>query len=176
MANGVPARRQQFGNTSAGTPESNPLANFAHWAWYGSHPGGGLNAVPSQFLQMFNPTTKDGIVNILSAFAGGKDFNAAPHMEELGMPGQFESYSTGKAASGGHLGADQLPEHVRALLFRMKQQRDPTLAKQMLHDYLFSGEVHAKGSIPRRPVDMPPTSREAAIQRIAAKTRYKHNN
>ena len=146
------------------------LGNFLHWAIYGKTPGSGLNALPTQLWQMFNPTTKAGAANLVSMFAGGGEFNpekfnAAPKMGELGMPGQFGPYSTGRAAAGGHLSSDTIPA---MLLHAIK-----TGQGKEVHDVLFGGEVHARGPIPKQPFQLPPASREALIQRLM-KIRFNH--
>lgn len=105
----VPARRQQFGNTSPGKPENSPLLGAIgkglHWAFPHNpfaHPGRQLEQTGSQLGQSFDPRTRAGLVNILSVFAGGpKDFgeaggpkgDATPMMGKLGMPGQFRDYN-----------------------------------------------------------------------------------
>lgn len=141
------------------------LGNILHWAIYGNHPGAGLNAVPGQLWQMFNPSTKAGVANIASLFGGGGKFDASPTMEELGMPGQFAPYSPGKAAAGGHLSHDAIPAMI---LHAIK-----TGQGKEVHDVLFGGEVHARGAIPKQPLQLPPISREALIQRLM-KIRFNH--
>ena len=51
-----------------------------------------LKQVGQQAAQMFNPTTRAGLVNIASGFVGGPKGDASPMMGELGMPGQFRDY------------------------------------------------------------------------------------
>ena len=125
----------------------NALSHALHWAWYGNKPGAGLGAVPGQFASSFDPRSKAGLANLASMFVGGRPEDILNEH----MPGQFEAYSTGKAAAGGHLGSDAQPHYIHDLLFRARQQRNPVIAKQMIHDELFGGEVHAKGPIPKRP-------------------------
>lgn len=135
---------------------NDPLGNFLRWAWYGKQQGAGLDAVPGQFLQSINPSSKAGLANLLSMFAGGGKFDASPQMGELGMPNQFEPYSVGKASVGGHLGHDKAPD---AFLEALKSGQH-----QHAHDLLFGGTVHARGAIPKRPAfNEPPADTAAAI-------------
>lgn len=141
------------------------LGNFLHWMFVGNKPGAGLDAVPGQFLQSINPSSKAGLANLLSMFAGGGKFDASPQMGELGMPGQFGPYSVGKASAGGHLSSDTIPS---MLLHAIK-----TGQGKEVHDVLFGGTVHARGPIPKQPLQLPPASREALIQRLM-KIRFNH--
>jgi len=53
----------------------------------------GLKQLGQQSVQMFNPTTRAGLVNILSMFAGGpKDGGFEGEMAMQKVPGQFEAY------------------------------------------------------------------------------------
>ena len=142
------AMRRQDNNTF--------LGNFVHWLWFGRRPGSGLAALPGQFFSSVDPRSRAGLVNLASMFAGGGKFDASPKMGELGMSGQFEPYSVGKAAVGGHLGHDKAPD---AFLEALK-----TGNHQHAHDLLFGGTVHARGGIPQRPsFNAPPTDAAAAI-------------
>lgn len=144
----TPAMRRQDNNTF--------LSNFVHWLWFGNKPGAGLAAVPGQFMASVNPTNRAGLLNLASMFIPGGKFDASPRMGELGMPHQFEPYSVGKAAVGGHLGHDKVPE---AFLQALQSGHN-----QHAHDLLFGGTVHARGAIPKRPAfDAPPTDTAAAI-------------
>ena len=132
------------------------LSNFVHWLWFGNRPGAGLAAVPGQFMSSINPTNRAGLLNLASMFTPGGKFDASPRLSELGMPHQFEPYSVGKAAVGGHLGHDKAPD---AFLEALKAGNH-----QHAHDLLFGGTVHARGAIPKRPAfDAPPTDTAAAI-------------
>lgn len=156
MANGIaggpatPAMRRQD-NTSI-------LGNFLHWMFVGNKPGAGLDAVPGQFLSSIDPRSRAGLLNLASMFTPGGKFDASPQLGEMGMPGQFEPYSVGKAAVGGHLGHDKVPE---AFLQALQSGHN-----QHAHDLLFGGTVHARGAVPKRPAfDAPPTDAAAAIAR-----------
>lgn len=144
------AMRRQDNNTF--------LGNFVHWLWFGNHPGAGLGAVPGQFLSSIDPRSRAGLANLASMFAGGGKFDASGKLGEMGMPGQFAPYSPGKAAAGGHLSRDMIPS---MLLHALKTGQD-----KEVHDILFGGEVHARGPIPKQPLQLPPMSREALIQRL----------
>lgn len=137
------------GNHVANT---NHVANFLYRLVFGpmSYPGDGS---PHALVESFNPTTKAGFLNLASMFAGGPKGEDILNSE---MPGQFEAYSMGKAAVGGHMGHDLAPdawmEAVRAG------------HRQQAHDLLFGGTVHAKGAIPNRPAfNEPPKDAAAAI-------------
>lgn len=154
MANGIaggpatPAMRRQD-NTSI-------LGNFLHWMFVGNKPGAGLDAVPGQFLSSIDPRSRAGLLNLASMFTPGGKFDASPQLGEMGMPGQFEPYSVGKAAVGGHLGHDKVPEAFLQVLQSGHNQH--------AHDLLFGGTVHARGAIPQRPsFNAPPTDTAAAI-------------
>src|SRR3954469_19562173 len=51
-----------------------------------------LKQIAQQGAQMFNPTTRTGLLNVASMFAGGPKGDASPMMGKLGMPGQFREY------------------------------------------------------------------------------------
>lgn len=72
---------------------------------HGFNPYDVLGQVGRQAAQMFNPTTKTGLANIVGGFAGGpKDgFDASPAMERLGMPGQFTRYGSAVYKTGSAL-------------------------------------------------------------------------
>lgn len=140
------------------------VSRLAHWLWFGGAPGGGLNAVPGQAAQMFNPTSRNGLLNIASMLAGrGGD-----------MPPEFqgwtEPYSLPKAVASGQVAfREGQPWSFRSdintiktnnLLKRAGQgikQNNYDLYNaahmQALHDALFGGETWmAPGmNIPRRP-------------------------
>lgn len=143
---------------------SNNAANFLYRLIFGptSHPGDGA---PHAMAESFNPTSKAGFLNLASMFLGGGKFDASPQMRELGMPGQFAPYSPGKAAAGGHLAHDSIPAMI---LHAIKSGQG-----KEVHDVLFGGEVHARGPIPKQPLQLPPASREALIQRLM-KIRFNH--
>ena len=136
---------------------ANNAANFLYRLIFGptSYPGDGA---PHAMAESFNPTSKAGFLNLASMFlgGGGGKFDASPQMGELGMPNQFEPYSVGKAAVGGHLGHDKAPD---AFLEALKSGQH-----QHAHDLLFGGTVHARGAIPKRPAfNEPPADTAAAI-------------
>lgn len=130
---------------------NDPVGAFLHWAIYGKQPGAGLIDVPGQFLHSIDPRSGAGLANLASMFAGGPKSEDILNSE---MPGQFENYSTAKAALGGHLGHDQLNPALKPLFDVARNHPNPKVrsqAMQLLHDHLFGGEVHAKGSIPGKP-------------------------
>ena len=67
---------------------------------HGFNPYDVLGQLGRQGAQMFNPTTKSGIANIATAFAGGPKGDASPMMSELGMPGQFVRYDSAQFKTG----------------------------------------------------------------------------
>lgn len=157
---------------------NDPVGAFLHWALYGNpnrvgmsgRGGGGLVSLPGQAASMFNPTTKAGLVNILSMFAGGGKFDASPQMGELGMPGQFEEYSPTKASLGHELGMQvegqphQANYAIRAANKGVPVGRYGPWAK-FVHDQLFGGEAHLKGPVPRETSPHEFTSRQAEQQK-----------
>lgn len=62
---------------------------------HGFNPYDVLGQLGRQTATMFNPTTKAGLANMVSMFAGGPKGDASPMMGELGMPGQFKAYGEG---------------------------------------------------------------------------------
>lgn len=116
MSPRAPARS----NVGGGDPLG--IVNAVHRGW--NHPirdpGHGFNPLDvagqlaHQTASMFNPTTKAGLANIASAFAGGGGEggmgeeggivgDASAKMGELGMPGQFTRYGSAVYKTGSPL-------------------------------------------------------------------------
>lgn len=157
--------------------ETGALTNFANWVWKGNRPGSGLNALPGQIGQMFNPTSRSGLVNILSTFAGGppgerpfaEDNFAIKSSDILNKRmegGNFTKYTLGHAASHGpgiklREGQPfQIDNAIQAV-----RRGSPTAAGDV-HDALFGGEVHVRGPIPPKPS---PAEYSPEVQSIADK-------
>jgi len=135
----------------------------------------------------FNPSSRGGLLNLASIFAGGGDFTGegGMGMENPGLPGHFEAYTMSKSpvrfSEGQSPGMSDLLRYAN----HSPNVGQRVSAASMIHDMLFGGEVHAKGSIPERPSEVharnlmadirqrsgvePPKNTEDVVQQIADK-------
>lgn len=162
-----------IGLFTGNNPVDRILGKYVFNGWNARRPAmyGGLGQAAHQVVDMFNPMSRNGALNILSSFAGPEG-DASGFLNEH-MPGQFEAYTMAKSPVRTSEGQ---PYQVRDALQAMRRYEGDRQAQniraQHVHDTLFGGEVHAKGAIPRRPdtvYTQPPRNTEDTIQQIADK-------